>query len=428
MPCRHNVTVVDVDAEHVRNINARLDVRAIHGSASESSVLFQAGVLSADLCLAVTGDDEVNLVAGSIARAMGTRRSVARVYASIFRDMSTFDYQRHFRIDRLLSLEHLSAIELSRGIRSDGLIGIKNMGAGQLEANAVTVGERSPVVRKALKEIKLPSRVRVGSILRDGKMWIAGADDTVQAGDRVTLIGRREDIDDVRGTFQKKPEPKRDVVIVGGGETGYHLARMLEDGRYRVSLLDVSQERCELIAGHLHHATVIHADGTRRDALEEERVGKADVFVACTGDDENNIMAGVEAREMGTKTVMAIVSRPDYAGIVGKLGIDLAVSPRDVISRQVMSFLHTGPVISRTRLAGGDIDLIEIEVLEGAAATQQTLAELSLPGHCLIAAVIRHDSVYVAGAEDRLKPGDSIVVLVHEESVKPLLGLFHAPG
>ena len=117
---RHSVTVVDSNKEHARRINEELDVRVVHGSASESSILFQAGVIGADLCLAVTGSDEVNLVGASLAKAMGTHRAVARVYSSVFRDLSTFDYQRHFKIDRLLSLEHLSAMELARGIRAPG--------------------------------------------------------------------------------------------------------------------------------------------------------------------------------------------------------------------------------------------------------------------------------------------------------------------
>ena len=119
---RHSVTVVDIDPVHTRRINDELDVRAITGSASQSSVLFQAGVMSVDLCLAVTGNDEVNLVGASMAKAMGARRSIARVYAPVFRDLSTFDYQRHFGIDRLLSLEHLSATELARNIRNPGSV------------------------------------------------------------------------------------------------------------------------------------------------------------------------------------------------------------------------------------------------------------------------------------------------------------------
>ena len=128
----HSVTVVDVDPEHTARINEDLDVRAVTGSASECSVLFQADVLGSDICLAVTGVDEVNLVAASMAKAMGARRSIARVFGPVFRDRSTFDYERHFRVDRLLSLEHLSALELARGIRDPGSLAVELLAAGKL--------------------------------------------------------------------------------------------------------------------------------------------------------------------------------------------------------------------------------------------------------------------------------------------------------
>jgi trk system potassium uptake protein TrkA len=217
--CQHGhiVTVVDSDPAHVRRINAELDVRAITGSASQSSVLFQAGVLGSDVCLAVTGDDEVNIVAASMAKAMGARRSIARVYAPVFRDLSTFDYQRHFNIDRLLSLEHLSATELARNIRNPGSVIVENFARGQLEVQEVEVHRKTTAVGVPLKQLGLPAAVRIGSIYREDSLWIAGAEDVIQVGDRITLIGRREDIDEVRGLFQHGSIAKQDVVIAGGG-------------------------------------------------------------------------------------------------------------------------------------------------------------------------------------------------------------------
>ena len=165
---RHSVTVVDIDVEHIRHVNETLDVRAITGSASQSSVLFQANVGSADLVLAVTGNDEVNIVAGSIAKAMGAKRAVARVYAPVFRDLSTFDYQRHFGIDRLLSLEHLTAVEVARELRHSGSVAVENLARGELEVHELIVAENKAGVGQLLKDLRLPSGVRVGSINRDG--------------------------------------------------------------------------------------------------------------------------------------------------------------------------------------------------------------------------------------------------------------------
>jgi trk system potassium uptake protein len=270
----------------------------------------------------------------------------------------------------------------------------------------------------------MPKGVRIASIFREGRVWIAGAEDQVQLNDRITVIGRREDVDEVRDLFRLAVPPRKRVVIAGGGETGHHLARMLQHDRFSVMLMEQSRERCRVLANSLPHITVIQADATRRTVLEEERVGSADVFVACTGEDENNIMAGVEAREIGASKIMAVVGRPDYADIVGRLGINVAVSPRDVMAKQVLSFLQSGPVVARMPLPGGDISVYEIEVAPDAPATKHVLASLALPKQCLIAAVMRAEYAVVPGADDRLQAGDTVIALIGNAELHAALPMF----
>ncbi len=424
----HSVTVVDIDPTRIRRINDTLDVRAITGSAAQSSTLFQAGVMDADVCLAVTGVDEVNLVAASMAKAMGAQRTVARVYAPVFRDLSTFDYQRHFQVDRLLSLEHLSAMELARGIRHPGSVVVENLARGELEVQELEVSEAAAKITGSLKQMGLPAGVRIGSISRGGRTWIAGAEDRFEKGDRITLIGTRGDIDEVKDTLRSGPDAKTGVVIAGGGETGYHLARTLEGQRFAVVLMEADRDRCEFLARNLKRSTVVHSDSTRRSNLEEERVGSADVFVGCMGDDENNIMAGVEARELGAETIMAIVGRPDYANVVAKLGINLAVSPRKVMAKQVLGLLNQGALVSRTSLGDGGISVLEVDVLPGVPATEHILAKLDLPRQCLIAAVLHEDFTRVPGADDRLHEGDTVIILIEDSVLDDTLKVFRANG
>ncbi|HUS37920.1 MAG: Trk system potassium transporter TrkA [Pirellulales bacterium] len=421
---RHDVTVVDHDPDNVHQINERLDVRAITGSASQSSVLFQAGVSGADLCLAVTGNDEVNLIAASMAKAMGAARTVARVYAPVYYDLSTFDYQRHFKIDRLLSLEHLSAMELAHGIRHPGSVVMEHFARGELEVEEFTITQKTAAVSKPIKKLGLPARVRIASITRDKTTALAMADDTLEIGDRVTLIGTGDDIDSVKDLFQREAPTKLGVVIAGGGETGYHLAQALESGRFGVVVIEQDLNRCEFLSENLQHATVVHSDATRRARLEEERVGAADVFVACTRDDEDNIMSCVTAREIGANTIMAIIKRPDYAEVVGKLGIDLAISPREVVARQVLSLLHRGSLVSRTRLGAGTLSVLELAVREGAPCTEHVLANLQLPAKCLIAVVVHEEYVRVPGADDRLESGDTVVALIDDSALDDTMAMF----
>ncbi|EMI26086.1 MULTISPECIES: Trk system potassium transporter TrkA [Rhodopirellula] len=425
---RHSVTLIDSDPEIVRSINSELDVRAIEGNASQSTVLFSADVLSADLCLAVTGDDEVNIVAASMAKALGARRAIARVYAPAFRDLSTFDYQRHFQIDSLLSLEQLSASELARAIRNPDAIPLEHFARGQLQVYEMDVAAGSAAAGKKLMELQLPPSVRVGSLAREGRMWIASGADETRAGDRVSLVGMPDAVSVARQIFggEKRRRKQSKVMIAGGGETGYHLAGLLGREDFRTVLLEQDAKRCEQLSKLLPDVTVVHANANRRSVLEDEGGGTVDYFVGCTGNDENNIMAGVEARELGASRVMCVVGRPDYANVVGKLGIDLAVSERDVVARQILGFLNEGAIISQSKLPNGSIGVYELEILEGSAVTQASLANLPLAGRCLIAAIQRDGFVRVPTASDVLEVNDIIVALIDLSDADEVLSLFHS--
>lgn len=426
MLCRleHSVTVVDTDPAMVARINEELDVRALVGSASQSSVLFQAGISSADLCLAMTGNDEVNIVSASLAKSMGARRSVARVYAPVFRDLSTFDYQRHFGIDRMLSLEHLTAMELARSIRGPGSVVVEQFARGGLEVQELIVGQEGKLTRKKVRDLGLSPNVRFGTIQRENRMWIASADDQLRIGDKVNVFSRPEDIKPVQTLFKAGSGATRRVVIVGGGETGLHLARTLEREGFKVTVMEQDGDRCHVLASMLESTSIIHAVATDPENLEEQRVGHTDVFVAATGDDEDNLMLGVKANDLGANQVMCVIGRPDYASVTSRLGIDLAVSSRDVMAKQILSYLNEGVIISRTKMIGGLINVIEVEVLEASPATEATLADLSLPERCLIVAVIHLDYVRVPGANDRLKANDTVIMIVEDDVVDMALALF----
>ncbi len=213
------------------------------------------------------------------------------------------------------------------------------------------------------------------------------------------------------------------MIIAGGGEIGFNLASMLQKGRFNVILMEADADRCQFLAERLHGTTILHADATRQSEMHEARVGKADVFVAATGHDEDNIVCGVEARELGCERILSIVRRPDYANVLEKVGIDAAVSPREVTAREVLGMLRGGVIIGGSRVSGGDAEVWEVEIVSGAPVAGTPLKNVALPGS-LIAAIVREDFVKVPGADDELRPGDTAVVLVHRNSVTDTLALF----
>ncbi|MFQ5734020.1 MAG: Trk system potassium transporter TrkA [Planctomycetaceae bacterium] len=418
-----NVTIVDRDRRVLDQIEERLDVQTVCGSASDAVTLFQAGTLSAELCLCVTNSDEVNLVGGSLAKSMGARRSVARTYNPAFRDASTFDYRTHFGIDRLLSLERLTALELAKGIRPHGLFGVEYFARGEIEVHEVAVDEGAKAVGIPLRDLKMPPEARIGLISNAERTIIAGADDVLKPGDHATLIGNRKQIEHVKKMFEHKLLSRLNVVIAGGGEIGFHLAELLQSGRYHVTLMEADVQRCEFLAGRLERTTVLHADVTRQNQLEENRVGNADVFVAATGHDENNIVAGIEARELGAKRIISVVRRPDHAKVLHKLGVDVAVSPRQVMARQILGMLDAGPIIARSYISGGEAEVWEVEILAGVPVTQAPLKELNIP-HALVAAIVYQDYTRVPGADDQMHPGETAVLLVQQANARDVLRLF----
>ena len=422
---RHKVTIVEKNPDIASQIDSEMDVNVVVGSASESSTLFQAGVSSADLCLALTGNVECNMVAASMAKEMGAIRVAARVYGKIFRDLSTFDYQNHFRIDRILSSEHLTAMEFARRIRDSSSVTIEYFARGQLEMQDVIIMRPSQATGRKLHELHLPAEVRIGSIFRDGRTTIPTAGNTVEVGDRVTLLGDADRLEEVKKMFYIQSFKKQKVIIAGGGETGQILARVLSNRRYAVTIMDADRSRCENLASQDEELTIVHANALRRSDLEKESVGNADIFIACTGNDEDNIMACVEAEALGAKKRMAVVTRSDYANVIGRLGIDEVVSPRTVMAKQVIGLLNTGPIVFRNMsLLSGGIEILELEVMRDSPVTKGSLLEVALPTNTLLAAVLREGYIYLPNAKSILKQGDTVVALAHADAIPSLLTAF----
>ena len=424
---RHNVCLVDPDPEVLEIAGEQLDVQTVRGSACDAVTLFQAGVQSADLVLAVTSKDEINLVGASLSKSMGARRSVARVFNPSYLDSSTFDYRRHFGVDRLLSLERLTALELARSVRMRGMFVLENLVRGGVEVQEVLVETDAPACGVPLKDLKFGPGVLAGVFVTDGHARIPNGEDAARAGDTVTLIGTGDHLEEAAKRFRKEVPPKLLVVIGGGGEIGFNLARVLSKGRFSVVLMEGDLDRCEELAAKLDGVTVLHGDVTRRSEMEEARVDRAGVFVAATGRDEDNIVCGVEARELGAGRIMSVVRRPDYANVLGKLGIDVAVSPRSVMSRQVDGMVQTGAVLARFDVAGKQAAVYEVEVKAGCGLIGVPLKDAGFRG-ALVAAIDREEFVRVPGAEDCLKEGDVAVVLAQSDAAAAVLERFEAKG
>jgi trk system potassium uptake protein TrkA len=419
----HDVTVIEADHNQMEQIDYALDVSTIEGNAASILTLKTAGVGKGDLFVALTGDDEINLIAATTAKGLGARQVVARVDSPLYIE-SNFLYETILGVDFILSPEFLTAQEIANYIDSPGLVAMEDFGRGRVRMRQVRVKRTPTRGDKTLKDVKLPPGVLLGLISRNGKTIIPRGDAKIEVHDLVTLVGEKEMMDNVQKLFQGTEPSVRTVVIAGGGTIGMHLASIQAQRGRKVKLLEWNPNRCNELAVMLKQTTVVCRDATSRVALEQEHVEDADMFVAATKDDERNIMAGVLAKEVGADQTVAVVHQPDFAPLVSRLGIDYAVTPRASIANRVLKLIHQKEVSSLSVLEEGQIEVIEMPVAADAPIIGRQLKDVRFPKDSLVTTILRGDNVIIPRGEDEIHAGDSVIVISSADSLEGVQKIF----
>ena len=424
----HGVTVIDSDRSICQRLDEELDVRMIHGNGASASILSSAGAGGADYVLPMTSDDNTNLIASSLAKAMGAKAVITRIHDQTYVDNSVLNYQLHFGIDYMINPEALCALELAKSIRNPARVAVENFARGQVEAQRIQVSSRSKITGKPLSELNLHPEVRIGYIQQGNIQDIPSAQTRIEAGDTVTVFGPPLELYKFRTKLDPESVGKQTrVVIVGGGEIAVALLRLLHESRFKVRVIERNQARCDFLAEKFPFITVINGDGTSLRLLEEEQVEEADFFVTTTKEDERNIMAGIQAAKMGAKHVQAVLNKPDYEEMLHHmkptLGLETIVSPRVVTTNEVLRYLSQEPYIELFRFASQRARIIEINVTNDAPAAGKTILEIGLPQHAIAVALFHKYHIKVPGADDRILGGDRVVFITREENIKDLLRL-----
>jgi trk system potassium uptake protein len=417
---KQNVTVIEANAGRVEQIDYALDVSTVTGDASSVLLLQVSDVGGADLFVASMGNDEVNLIAAATAKGLGAKKVVARVDNPMYID-SNILYESVLGVDYILSPDALAALEIARYVEHPGLLAAEEFGRGLVQMRHLQVSQSPMKDGKTLKDILPPgSGVLLGIINRGGESIIPHGDSVVEDGDQVTLIGHRDKMEAVESLFCAGAGTVQRVAIMGGGVTGLRLAQALEGKMKSVKIFERREDRCAGLAAKLKKAKVVFRDAGSRIALTQEHMDKVDIFVAATSDDERNIMASVLAKEVGARSVAAVVHQPDFAPLVSRLGIDLAITPRAAVSNRILRLLHPEGVTALAVLAEGQVEVIEFEVGDGSPLLGQCIADCrnKFPRGALIATILRGDQVIVPGGEDEIHAGDSIILIASAETLE----------
>ncbi len=424
-----DVTVIESSDTIASEMNEEQDVRVIIGNGASAKYLERADVKDADFFLAMTAHDQLNIVASSLASKLGAKFTVARIHDQVYTDNSLVNYQDHFDIDFLLNPEALCAVEFAKMIRNPERVAVEDFARGEIEVQKMEVAENAKIANKTLRDIKIPTGMRVGYIQRAGKMMLAKADSEIKAGDVVTVLGSPEVLFEHRSLFTaSRSDDDVVVVIYGATEVAVSLIRLLSNPRFRIRVIEPSLTLGKRMAEMFPRVTVINGSATSLRLLEEEDIGSADYFIACTRDDEENIMTSLQAKKLGVKHVHLIINKPDYEAVLGNMievmGLDLVVSPRRTTAAEILRYVSTGKYIKIGTLEDEEVDLVEVRVSETSSTKDKTIKEISLPQGCIVAALMHRNLTKVPGAEDVVRAGDRLIIILSKSHIEEIVKLF----
>ena len=424
-----DVVVIDHDEAQLEPVRNTLDVLTVAANGASPITMDDVDVRGADILIAVTASDEVNMVACILAKKHGITHTAARIRDMQFISEARDYLKQNFDIDLMLNPELIMAYEINRILMTPAALNVEDFAHGKIRLFETKVQRHSPLAKIPFKDIHLPRGVLAGMIFRDHRMIIPHGDDCLLPHDNAYFIGIPEEIEKFSQSFVQRDAKKlHRVVIIGAGRTGRALALLLEAQGVHVKVIDKDAERCRMMAEKLSDGLAICGDGTDIDLLMEEGVADADVVVCLTEDDKLNLMLALLARHLSknrTKTVVR-VSRNEYVELMEKVGVNIVLSSRLLPASEVLAFARRGGVVSVSLLEGARAEAVEVIVQEGAPVAGKPLKDARLPRECLVCAYVRAGEAAIPNGDTALATGDRVILFVQTSFSQKVMAYFKA--
>ncbi len=409
------VVTIDINPEALQRVSDHLDVQILQGSGSNPRVLEESGLRTADIILAVTDKDEVNLVACLFANVMAPQiQKVALIrnpdYIS-YREALTRDI---LNIGLVINPEMEVVNSILRLMSAPEVEEVNDFMGGRLKMLGKHLPMDSPL--NGLKLSQLPEKIErqrmiIAALVRDEELIIPKGKDTLRGGDFVYFVCESRDIEEILRLFGRKTSSLKNILVVGGGNIGFHLAKELEARRLNVKLIEKDPQRCQFISGKLNRTIVLQGFATDQKFLEQENIGHMDMVVAVTWDEEMNILSCLLAKQLGAKKTIARVSKVPYIPLVQAIGIDHIVSPRLSAINSLFPYMRRGKVISSVSIRGKAAEVLEAEALPNSAIVGRPLKDLQFPKEALFLCLFRGEEVMIPAGGTVIEPGDRVLIL-----------------
>ena len=422
----HDIIAIDMDQQRLSYSDQMADILTIKGSSTSIKTLNAAGVSKADLLVAVTSSEEVNIATAIFAKKLGAKKTIARISNAEYLDRTIKINFSEIGVDFMIYPEELAALETVSLINRTAATDVLEFEDGKLAVIGLRLDKNAPIVNKKLVEIakEYPSAdFRVVAIQRNFRTIIPKGNDRFLANDQVFVITKREGHDQILKLAGKENIKFDNIMVLGGGKIGRRVASLLSD-KMQVKLIESDPEKSFELADQLPNTLVIKGDGRDIDLLAQEGIIDVDAFIAVTDDAETNIISCLLAKHLGVKKVIALVDKVDYIPLTQTIGLDSLINKKLIAANNITRFIHTSDVIVIATLEGIDADVLEFKVQPNSIITKHQISKVDFPKGSIVGGFIRGDEVSIATGNSKINAGDKVVVFSLPDSVNKLEKFF----
>lgn len=430
----NDITIIDINAATLQALQDRLDIRTVVGTGCHPDVLVSAGIEDADMIVAVTSSDELNIIACQVAYSLfHTPTKIARVRANNYTNPKYKDKlfnDKNMPVDVMITPEQVVTDYICRLIEQPGALQVLDFADGVIQLVAMRAVEGGPLVGQELRTLKehMPNiDARVAAIYRKDRALFPEGDTVIEDGDEVFFIAAKKNIRKVMSELRRVEKPYHRLVIAGGGNIGFRLTKALEED-YNIKIIEYSTERAKFLAEKLNRAVVLRGSATDQELLLDENIDKTDVFLALTNDDETNIMASLLAKRLGAKKVMTLINNPVYADLMQGGEIDVAISPQQATTSSLLAHVRRADTELVHSLRRGAAEALEIIVHgdeKSSKVVGRAIEDIKSPPGATLAALVRNGEVIIAHHDTVIESEDHVIVfVVDKENTKAVEKLF----
>lgn len=421
----HDITIIDKEENRTDEFN-KLDISFVQGNASNIDVLKNADIKNADVFIACTGIDEANIVACLAAKKYGGVRTICFVSKEEYRKTLNFEKNQDsfcdFFIDYIIWPEELLTQEIFRIVTVAQALDVENFADGRARLLEYKVQPNLSLIGKKVKDCGFTNNTLMVGLTRDCELFIPNGDTEICEGDKLIFMGTSHSLDILAGTFFHEKEIVKSAAIIGGGNVGLMLAKSLERLKIKTKIIEKNYERCEYLAQELSNTLVINGDGTNLKLLDEEEIGSADVVISVTNNDEKNLLCSLLSKQLGVKRVIARVAKVLNIPLFEKVGIDIAISPKNSAINEVRNDLQENDVDILATVEQGQGEVLEINVLP--EFNNKKIMELRFPARAIIGVIQRKNNVIIPKGDTEIKTDDILIIFTTAESASRIKEFF----